>query len=222
MVKKNDNLNETDKEKKTNKEKILSSLLEGPKTSTQFLIELGYKNNQHKYISKDLAKLKQDGLIVSEKIKSENLDDDCTQWSLDLEMENLSLILKKYPELLSKMQNSYIARENICQIIVLLRYARTDVYPFPKEEEEEFNERLRLSPEYFKYYVQTENVFTASKEILKFKKMLQILRHITLNSQKHIDIDDLKFKICVLMDVMKDQSSEEAIKYLIKMENKRG
>lgn len=222
MVKKNDSLNETGKEKKTNKEKILSSLLEGQKTSTQILIELGYKNNQHKYISKDLANLKQDGLIVPEKIKSENLDDDCTQWSLVLKIENLSLILKKYQELLSKMQDNYIVRKYVCENIVLFRYIRTDVYPFPKEEEENFIERLRLSPEYFKYYVQTENVFKGSNKILKLQMMLKILTPTTPNSQKHTDIDDLRFKICVFMDVMKGQSSEEAIKYLIEMEKKIG
>ncbi len=223
MVKKNDNVSENYKENKTNKEKILCSLLEGPKTNTQLLIKLGYKNNQHKYISNDLSRLKKDGLIISEKIKSENLDDDCTQWSLVLEIENLSLILKKYPGLLSKMQNSNIVRGYVCNGVVLpLRLIRTGVFPFPEGEEEDFNNRLRLSPEYFTYYIHTENVEKTTNEILKLLAMLRILTPITPNNQKDTDPDNLRFKICVLMDVMRGQSSPEEIRYLIEMEKKRG
>lgn len=223
MVKKNDIVSETEKENKTNKEKILCSLLEGPKTNTQLLIKLGYKNNQHKYISNDLNRLKKDGFIVSEKIKSENLDDDCTQWSVVLKLENLSLILKKYPGLLPNMQNSNIVREYVCNGVVLpLRFIRKNVFPSPEGEEEDFNNRLRLSPEYFNYYVHTENVEKATKEILKLATMLKIIKPITPNSQKDTDPDNLRFKICVLMDVMTGQSSPEEIRYLIEMEKKRG
>lgn len=220
MEKKTDNVNETDKDKKTNKEKILSSLLESPKTNTQLLTELGYKNNQHKYISKDLDRLKKDGFIVSEKIKSENLNDNCTQWSLVLKFENLSMILKKYSELLQKVQNSDIIREYVCNNLIfpLIYYRKNEL---SLSEEEDCKERLRLSPEYFKYYILTENINTASENIFNLAAVLKETAPITSNSQIDRDPDFLRFKICVLMDIINGQSSSEASNYLIEKEKKR-
>jgi len=73
--------------KKTNneetiKEKILSRLLEGPKTQTQLLTDLEYETNQHGNISKSLKTLRSQGFIVEKLVKSEKLDDYCKLWSI--------------------------------------------------------------------------------------------------------------------------------------------
>lgn len=217
----------------TNKEKILSSLLEDAKTQTKLLIELGYKSNQHKNISKDLKTLKTWGFITDQKIKSEAIDEDCTLWSIVPKYENFECILKKYESLFSKMQKSNMVLEAVFENTLVYSYkyiksldregkftinVEKREMPLPARKKEDFKKKLRLSPEYFRL-----NIFNHDSELKKhgfddFAETLEMLQgdHRIFGYQY-----DTVFKVCVLVDMLKGKSSEEAKRYLIEMEKNK-
>lgn len=228
-------------ERKSNKtekieEKILASLLEGPKTNTQLLTNLGYNNKQHGNISRNLTKIEKEGLIVPEKIKSPNIDDYCTQWSVILNFENLKYMLLKYPSLLQLMQKKDSVLENVAENArFYVSYISNSpgsvrlvesVQPLNERYKKDFKEMLRLSPEFFKYCLLhddsnavSENNFKDLAETLQKIDEIQDLPNRWMGRGYHYS---MVFKVCVQMDLLHGKSSQEAKNYLFEMEKKKG
>ncbi|WP_155400825.1 hypothetical protein [Methanosarcina mazei] len=227
------------KRERTNKEKILSSLLKGPKTTTQLLIECGYNSNEHKNISKDLKRLKKDELIQYETKKSEKIDDNCKVWSIVPNFENFDNMLKNFSGLLPEMHKSEIVLDTFVIKVtvpwidsisgksgVIQKYLEGD-------EKEYLKEKMRLSQEYFLYTFNKikDNSQDHTAELAEFIEQLEE------NSAKEREENNVKiwntlnkdyqemgtfyletvFGFCVYMDILKGQSSEEAKEYLKKI-----
>jgi hypothetical protein len=93
---------------KSNKERILGSLLESSKTTGELTIELGYENPDgtpcYKVIGRDLKELNENGFIEDKKVKSGKGRKDSTSYLIIFSIQKLCQILNKYPDLISKMQ----------------------------------------------------------------------------------------------------------------------
>jgi hypothetical protein len=105
-----------DNEIETLEGKILSSLLEGPKTNTQLLVKLGYTTNQHGHISKRLKNLETKGFIEYKFVKSENVDDFCKLWSIIPSNDNFKKMLDDHPSLLVKMHKNELVLNSILEV----------------------------------------------------------------------------------------------------------
>jgi hypothetical protein len=230
---------ETGKEERTNKEKILSSLLKGPKTTTQLLIECGYNNNEHKNISKDLKSLKKDGFIAYETIKSEKLDDDCKLWSIVQNFQNFNRMLKKFGVLLPEMHKSEIVLDTFVFRVTIPWIDESTgksgvIQKFLEGNEKEYiKEKMKLSQEYFLYIYNRINGNSQDHTIELAEFIEQFKNNSAKEEEEHneeiwknSDIDYEKmgtfyletvFEYCVYMDILKGQSSQEAKDYLMKM-----
>lgn len=108
----------------TNQGLILGSLLESPKTTAELATELGYGNEDgppsYKIIGRDLKKLKGNGFIDGRKEKLRKAGHMPTLYSIVINIQNLRLILEKYPRLMSKMQKNASVSEIYCLIIPTL------------------------------------------------------------------------------------------------------
>lgn len=239
MVNKTDNKNETDEKKRTNKEKILRSLLKGPETTTKLLKECGYNNDEHKNISKDLKKLKKDGFIVFEIIKSENLDDDCKLWSIVPNHGNFKNMLNKFNVLLPEMHKSEIVLDTFIFKLTIPWLNESSgesgvIQKFLEGDEKEYlKEKMKLSQEYFLYSFNKINDNPQDHTI----ELAEFIEQFKDNSAKEEEEHNVKiwktfdknyqkmgtfyletvFEFCVYMDILKGQSSEEAKEYLMKM-----
>lgn len=233
------NMKEKSKNTKTIEERILESLLDGPKTNTQLLLDLGYDNKKHGNISKPLDKLQKNGRVVDGRIKSPYLDEYCTLWSLVSNLENFRYI-GKYPDLLSVLQKKDFVLEIIAENMripithsVLIYHKGKETYVEGEEElhtlleedKKKFKEMLRLSPEFFKYHLlHDDNSITSGDG---FEKLAETLRRIDeVHGIPTLWIEwgylyhyFMVFKACVLMDLLYDKSSDDAENYLIKIEN---
>ena len=107
---------------KSNKERILGSLLESSKTTGELTTKLGYKDPdgtpRYKIIGRDLKELKEKGWIEGKEIKLGKCKNDPTLNSFVVTIQNLINILKEYPNLIPKLQKNdsileYIFRENL-------------------------------------------------------------------------------------------------------------
>ncbi|KKG31045.1 hypothetical protein DU38_05245 [Methanosarcina mazei] len=215
-------------------EKILTSLLEGPKTNTQLLAELGYGNKQHGNISRILNKCQKEGLIVSEKIRSPNIDNYCTQWSIVQSFENLKNMLSKCLSLLQAMQKN----DSVLEIIAenarfYVSYTISSpgnvrlvegVQSLNERNKKDFKEMLRLSPEFFKYYLLCYNNVISKNGFKELAETLQMIDEIYDLPNRWMGRGyhySMAFKACVLMDLLYGKSSQEAQNYLIEMEKKK-
>jgi hypothetical protein len=228
MAKKND------AETKTIEGRILTSLLEGSKTNTQLLEELGYNTNQHGSISKPLKNLNRKLFIGYEKVKSEKIDDSCKLWSLITSYKNVKEMLKEYPYLFSKIHKNEIILDNMlgtqkCSETVFdpaQGIPVTHTYLLPEVVKTDLKEKMKLSPEFFKYYFITTNV--SQENAGELTELVIKLENKILNAENgrfgnspnaQTDIATI-FYVCVLYDVMKGQSSEEAKEYLLSSRRK--
>jgi hypothetical protein len=216
-------------------EKILISLLKSPKTNTQLLIELGYNNKQHGNISRILNKNEKEGIIVSKKVKSQNIDDFSTQWSIVPNLENFKSMLTKHPSLLQVMQKNdsilEIIAENVrfyaSYIVKSLGSVRLveGTQQLDEKNKKYFKEMLRLSPEFFKY-----NLLYNDSSIMSnsdFKELAETLQKIDeihdlpnrwMGREYHYS---MAFKACVLIDLLYGNSSREAQNYLFEIEKEK-
>lgn len=223
---------------KTIKERILESLLNCPKTSTQLLQDLGYSNKRHGNISKPLDQLKIDGLIIDDRIKSPNINDSATSWSIVQTLENFRHI-RKYPDLLPVLQKKDFVLEIIAENMRIpitnsvtvfqngkKRFigGKEELHSLREEDKRKFKEMLRLSPEFFKFHLyRNDNSVMAGSG---FEKLTETLRRIDelhdiptrCLGWGHLYYYFMAFKACVLMDALYENSSEDAENYLIEIE----
>jgi len=102
----------------TNKELILGSLFESPKTTGQLARELNYVDTNgiagYSTIGDDLQSLVKDGYIESKTVKFVGKrGPPPTLYSIIINIPNLSNILEEYPRLMAKMQKNSSISENI-------------------------------------------------------------------------------------------------------------
>ena len=112
-----------------NKNKILSSLLDSPKTTGELAEELEYvkSNGDRKYNSIDrlLKDLEKNGYIVSKKEKIENHSGaPPRRYTINYSFANLIKILNEDPGLISKMQTNDSVLESILKITRTHSYKR--------------------------------------------------------------------------------------------------
>lgn len=212
--------------------KILSSLLEGPKTNTQLLEILGYDTNRHANITKPLKKLNRDCLIGYKSVISEKIDDTCKLWSLIPTKENFMKILNDYPSLLTKMHKKELVLDSLFDVATCSETVFDPVrgvnvkttFLIPEEVKKEMKEMMRLSPEFFKIYFSTTDTHKNARELTELVVKLESKN--TDGENRHLDdpsaLSDIAtvFKTCVLYDAMWGQSSEEAIEYLLSKQRK--
>jgi DNA-binding HxlR family transcriptional regulator len=103
---------------KTNKELILGSLLVSSKTTRELAKEMNYitpdGTPRYKIIARDLRELKEIGFIDSRKEKLERKPGNIpTLYSIVINIQNMKLILAKYPRLISEMQKNDLVLESI-------------------------------------------------------------------------------------------------------------
>ncbi len=117
--------------KKSNKERILDGLLESSKTTGELATELGYVDPdgtpRYKIIGRDLDTLEENGCIESKKVNLRKGRQDSTSYSIVSSIQNLSQILKQYPDLTSKMQRKDSISENIFREHLNLIYGLIDM-----------------------------------------------------------------------------------------------
>lgn len=105
-----------DNETETLEEKIISSLLEGPKTNTQLLEKLGYDTNRHANITKPLKNLEKKGFIGYKPVKSEIIDNFCKLWSIIPSNDTFKKMLDDHPSLLVKMHKNELVLNSILEV----------------------------------------------------------------------------------------------------------
>jgi hypothetical protein len=230
--------------KRTNQERILTNLLQFPKTTAELANELGYINTKgiarYNIINKDLDKLVEHGYIESEKKKLEKKPGNTpTLYSIVYDIQILKEMLRIYPYLLESMQRS----EFVLETIVNENYSwicnsNDEEYVeqienlklLNKKGKESWREKLRLSKEFFRYSLYN-NFFDMMKDI---KKLAQ-----TSSEYWETNIFELKttpdssvilwntnyrlemiFKACVTSDILQGKVKEEAIEYLEQRKNK--
>ncbi len=117
--------------KKSNKERILGSLLESSKITGELTTELGYVDPDgtpsYKVIGRDLDKLDEKGWIESETVNSEKGRKDSTSYSIVFSIQNLIHVLEEYPDLISKMQKNDSIVEKIFREHLDLIYGSKDM-----------------------------------------------------------------------------------------------
>jgi hypothetical protein len=236
---------DTNEKTKTNKEKILSSLLEGPKTTEELLFELGYRKDQTRVIGSTLTALKdQDKLIDFENIPSTKIKNTTRkQYSIIKSLENFDNMLKKYPDLLQKMCKS----ETVLDVFIIritipwIDEASGESGVIPKflegDEKEYLKGKMRLSPEFFLYVINKING-NSQDHTGEFAEFIEQIENNSLKEKEEQNVKIWKkygkdykiagtfsletvFELCVFMDILKGQSSEEAKKYVIKMKNEK-
>lgn len=243
-----------------NKNKILSSLLDSPKTTGELAEELGYvkSNGDRKYHSIDrlLKDLEENGYLVSKKEKIENQSGaPPRRYSINYSFENLVNILNEDPGLISKMQTNDSVLESILKITRTRSYkhrisfentGRVETYiekdkplseKLERELKAELKEKFRLSPEFFRYFLNNcdSNLRNRLIELAEFNEKIEgngykkekerfvnnWKAHNNTCSEMNAPGFDTAFKVCVFRDILNGQSSEEAKEYLIKIEQEK-
>lgn len=225
---------------KTNKERILDSLLEGPKTTRELLIELEYENKQYSFIDRDLKKLKALGFIKGEKTKLDTPGNDPTLWSILPSFKNFREMLETYPSLLPKMQKSDLVYESVFSVMMTRTYSisygddgareykESQERSLSEEDEKELKEKMKLSPEFFRSFLlsSTENW----DRLKKLAELFELKEGNWSESLKRFDKHwpgtvryglDKAFEACVSIDILKGQANEEEIELLIEKEKKK-
>lgn len=241
MKRETSNTSESYEEKKTNKEKILSCLLEGPKTITELLRSLGYKENQQNVIGGVLSRLRdKDKFITYEKIDSKRLKNtEIKLYSLIQNLENFKSILKEFPDLLPQMQKNDLVLDTIVNTHSELICNTTDekymeLVPRLKSIYQNgiksWKEKLKLSGNFFGICLnnKTFDLF------INFKKLIKISDDDWYSNIWEVKTSptswvylwatvfriDIAFKACVHQDILQGQSNEKAIEYVKQMNNK--
>jgi hypothetical protein len=222
-----------DNETETIEGKILRSLLEGPKTSTQLLEELGYDTNRHGNITKPLKKLEGKHFIGYKSVKSENIDDFCKLWSIIPSHEKFKKMLDDYPSLFSNMHKNELVLNSVldaseCSTTVFDPDQGVPVkctYSLPEEVRQDLKEKMRLSPEYFRMCFSKNFSQDNAKELTELIEKLESKstseeNGCFENSSKAQNNIETVFKVCVFYDVLNGQSSEEAKEYLLSEKRK--
>jgi hypothetical protein len=115
----------------TNKELILGSLFESPKTTGQLARELNYVDTKgipgYSSVGDDLQDLIKNGYIEDEIVKFKGKrGPPSTLYSSVTNIQNLKLILKEYPRLMSKMQKNASISEKILSYYLDIIYGSND------------------------------------------------------------------------------------------------
>jgi hypothetical protein len=176
--------------KKTNKERILASLLESSKTTADLAKELGYIDSKgtarYNIINNDLDKLVEQGYIESKREKFEKRPENTPTWySIIYSIKNLHGMVEEYPHLIENMQRSELASETI----INENFRLINSPPPGKEEyveqiehlkllnkigKESWKEKLRLSKEFFRYFLYKD-----------FIDMMEDVIHLGLTSNEY-------------------------------------
>jgi hypothetical protein len=118
-------------QRKSNKERILDSLLESSKTTGELATELGYFDPdgtpRYKIIGRYLDTLEENGYIESKKVNLRKGRKDSKLYLIVSSIQKLSQILKEYPDLTSKMQKKDSISEDIFRKHLNLIYGLTDM-----------------------------------------------------------------------------------------------
>jgi hypothetical protein len=225
-----------DNETETLEGKILSSLLESPKTNTQLLEKLGYGTNRHGNITKPLKDLEKKCFIGYKSVKSEKIDDFCKLWSIIPSYDNFKKMLDDYPSLFVNMHKNELVLNSILEVsecALEVSECSKNVFappvqgvpvkyiflPTPEELKQDLKKKMRLSPEFFRRCfsknLSQENARELAEliEKLESKSTNEENRCFDNSSKAQNDITIL-FKVCVFYDVMNGHSSGEAKDYL--------
>jgi hypothetical protein len=223
MAKKSDN------ETETIKGKILSSLLEGPKTTPQLLLKLGYGNNRHGNIYKPLKTLETKRFIESKRVDSEKINTKCSLWSIIPSYDNFKKMLDDYPSLFANMHKNELVINSILEAVEFTKTVFDPVQEVPAKDiflatteqlKKDLKIKIRVSPEFFRRFffktLSPENARELTELIVKFVgKSTNEENGCFDNSSKTQNSITTIFKVCVFYDVMNGQSSEEAKDYLL-------
>ena len=171
----------------TNKEKILSTLFESPKTTAQISEALGY-NKRYNVVVHDLQ-----DLMKKNYIKSKLLDKEYTgrgkrptQYSINPKLIIAKKILEDYPGLLLPMFKNDDIQNNLAW-----------VYKFDAPAPD-FKERLRASPSCFEFALTLEK-----SDFLERSKEMNELKEDPEGAFKH----------CLLNDILNDSLTAAGEKY---------
>lgn len=228
--------------KETSKGKLLCSLLKGPKTTAELAQKNGYVTDgtvRYNMINRDLQDLTKKGYIKSEKVKLEKKRGNIpTLYSINFNIQNLGSILEEYPYLIEKMQRSKFVFEAIFREHSDLIYTLTDkeyvdqikeIKILIKLNKKKFKEMLKLSTEFFKFFVMNDNgkvksrirsIVLNSKEELYAKYFI-----INNNPDSYVRINEtvfginLVFETCVNADILNGKFNSKAVEYVRQMRN---
>jgi DNA-binding PadR family transcriptional regulator len=228
--------------KETNKELILGSLLEFPKTTGQLARELDYfdskGNPDYGIIYKDLQKLIKSGYVESKRGKLEAKPGSTpTSYSILYKVENLQKMLKEFPDLIENMQSSELVLETVTQEKFnwisnsaegeYVQIENLNLYK--KTGKESWKEKLRLSQEFFRFCLNEDYI-----------EMIQCVRSLTDVSGEYWDTNlfeynntstskvflwvanyriEKLFEACVTGDIVQRKVKKEAIEYLEQRKN---
>ncbi len=215
--------------KKSNKERILDSLLESSKMTGELTIELGYVNSDgtpsYHMASDDFDKLKEIGWIEGKEIKLGKCKNDPTLNSIVISIQKQIQTLEKYPDLISKMQKNDLICENIFREHLDLIYSsdssqkdgreQTEVTPCEKTEKS-FKEKLQSSPKFFRLFLTTDKN-ELIKKLMGFLESDGCMMDSRYNQDPNnwmeisginFDIDKIS-RVCAWRDTFKKQCTEE-------------
>lgn len=99
-------------------------------------------------------------------------------------------------------------------------------FTIPEELKQDLKEKMRLSPEFFRWSFTTTNV--SQENAKELVELIEKLESNSTNEENGCFDNSLKaqndiatiFKVCVFYDVMKGQSNEEAKEYLLSRQRK--